>query len=369
MPGRIASVTATALRFPLAPPFRAAVRLIDSVDPVLVRVRDDDGHEGIATAFGFGADDARPIVELVRSLGATRVGGDALATERHWREMHQLLALAGAGGAGLAALSAIDLALWDLAGRRSATPLWRLLGGAREQVRAYASGGSLGLSTDALVDEVMGFVAAGHTAVKLKAGLGEAADRQRLRAVREAAGDRLAIAADGNQQWTAKAAIRWARTMDDLGLAWLEEPVAAGDLQAHAEVRAAVAMDLATGETLFGAAEAHRAIQLRACDILMPNLQRVGGITGWRKVAAAAELAGVRMAGHVYPEFHLHLLCGVGGVGGVDGSAPVLELWPGWPWLWQERIGLDGGCAAPGERPGHGFTLDEALVRAHRSDA
>ena len=366
MPGRIASVTATPLRFPLAPPFGAAVRRIDSVDPVLVRVRDEDGREGIGTAFGFGAADARPIVEVVRSLGETRVGQPALALEHHWREMHQLLALAGAGGAGLAALSAIDLALWDLAGRTAGTPLWRLLGGARERVGVYASGGSLGLSTDALVNEAMGFVEAGHIAVKLKMGHGESADRQRLRAVREAGGAQLAIAADGNQQWTAKAAIRWAHAMEDLQLAWLEEPVPAGDLEAHAEVRSAIAMDLATGETLFGAAEAARAIRSRSCDILMPNLQRVGGITGWRKVAAAAELAGVRMAGHVYPEFHLHLLCATAAV---DGSAPVLELWPGWPWLWQERIELKAGCAAPAERPGHGFTLDEALVRAHRSDA
>ena len=366
MPGRIVSVTATPLRFPLAPPFRAAVRLIDSVDPVLVRVRDEDGREGIASAFGFGAADAKPIVEVLRSLGATRVGQPALAIERHWQEMHALLALAGAGGAGLAALSAIDMALWDLAGRTTGTPLWRLLGGARDQVGVYASGGSLGLSTDALVEEAMAFVEAGHTALKFKAGLGQAIDRQRLHAVREAGGTRLALAADGNQQWTAKAAIGWARAMEDLQLAWLEEPVPAGDLQAHADVRSAIPMDLATGETLFGPADAHRAIRTRACDILMPNLQRVGGITGWRKIAAAAELAGVRMAGHVHPELQLHLLCASGAV---DGRAPVLELWPGWPWLWQERIEVKAGVAAPSERPGHGFTLDEGLVQAHRSEA
>lgn len=366
MPGRIASVTATPLRFPLQPPFRAAVRLIDSVDPVLVRVRDEDGHEGIATAFGFGAADARPIVELVQSLGATRMGQPVLAIERHWQEMHALLALAGVGGAGLAALSAIDMALWDLAGRSSGTPLWRLLGGARQQVGVYASGGSLGLSTEALVQEAMGFIGQGHRAIKVKAGAGPSEDRQRLRALREAGGEGLRIAADGNQQWSAKAAIRWAHAMQDLELAWLEEPVPAADLQAHAQVRQAIAMDLATGETLFGVDQAHRALRTGACDILMPNLQRVAGITGWRKIAAAAELTGVRMAGHVHPEFQLHLLCASGAV---DGREPVLELWPGWPWLWQESIELQDGTARPSERPGHGFTLDEERVSAHRSQA
>jgi hypothetical protein len=93
---------------------------------------------------------------------------------------------------------------------------------------------------------------------------------------------------------------------------------------------------------------------------------RVAGITGWRKVAAAAELAGVRMAGHVHPEFQLHLLCASGAV---QGREPVLELWPGWPWLWQERIEVKDGTARPSERPGHGFTLDEERVQAHRSQA
>jgi L-alanine-DL-glutamate epimerase-like enolase superfamily enzyme len=364
VPARITAVTATPLRFPLAPPFRAAVRRLDSVEPVLVRVRDDQGREGTATAFGFGAADARPIVELVRSLGETRIGQPALGTERHWGEMHQLLALAGVGGAGLAALSAIDLALWDLAGRTLEAPLWRLLGGAREQVGVYASGGSLALSTDALVAEALRFAEAGHRALKLKAGLGTQHDRERLLAVRQAAGAGFALAADGNQQWDAKAAIRWARTMQDLDLAWLEEPVRADDLRAHAEVRSAIPMDLATGETLFGVDAAHRAIQGHACDILMPNLQRVGGISGWRKVAAAAELAGLRVAGHVYPEFHLHLLCATPNV-----AALPLELWPGWPWPWQEPLRVQDGQARPPDAPGHGFTLDEGRVRAHRSDA
>ena len=154
--------------------------------------------------------------------------------------------------------------------------------------------------------------------------------------------------------------------MEDVQLAWLEEPVPAADLSAHAQVRQAITMDLATGETLFGVGEAHRALRAGACDILMPNLQRVAGITGWRKIAAAAELAGVRMAGHVHPEFQLHLLCASGAV---QGREPVLELWSGWPWLWQEGIEVKDGTARPSERPGHGFTLDEERVQAHRSQA
>lgn len=359
---RIASISATPLRFPLSPSFRAAIRLIDSVDVVLVRARDNQGREGNGLAFAFGAADALPVLQVARSLGETRIGMDTLSIERHWREMNQLLALSGSSGIGLAALSAVDMALWDLAGKVLGSPLWQLLGGAREKAGAYASGGSLDLSTDALTREAAAFVNRGHTIIKLKAGHGIDGDRERLLAVREAVGPAVSIAMDGNQQWTPKAAIRWARAMDDCNLLWLEEPVRADDLAGHAEVRGAIPMDLATGETLFGVSQASRAIRERACDILMPNLQRIGGITGWRKVAAAAELAGVEMAGHVYPEVNVHLMC-------ATPNATLVEFWPGWPWLWQESLDVVAGEARPPMGPGLGLTIDEQVVAAHRNEA
>ncbi|MGE0800448.1 MAG: mandelate racemase/muconate lactonizing enzyme family protein [Lautropia sp.] len=359
--GVITAVDVEPLAFPLSPPFRAAVRLIDRVCVALVRVRDDAGREGCGTAFAFGDDDLRPIVAVARALGAGRVGADAAAPERNAREMMAALALAGAGGPAIAALSAIDLALWDLLGQRAGLPLWRLLGAARDSVPTYGSGGSLALPTDALAAEMAGFVAAGHRAVKLKVGHGIAGDRTRIAAVREAVGADVRIAADGNQQWTPKGAIRWAQAMADLDLWWLEEPVRADDLAGHAEVRAGTPIDIASGETLFGASDAARCITTRAVDVVMPNLQRIGGISAWRKVAAAAELAGVPVAAHVYPEVQLHLMC-------AQPNGLVLEWWPGWPWLWQESIAIADGRARPPEQPGLGFTLDTDRVAAHRME-
>jgi L-alanine-DL-glutamate epimerase-like enolase superfamily enzyme len=358
---RIASVEVVPLRFPLVPAFRAAVRTIDSVDPVLVRVRDSDGHEGLGTAFAFGADDARPIVAAANALGRARVGGDPGAPEAHAQQMHAALALAGASGAGLAALAAIDVALWDLAARRARLPLWRMLGGTREAIPAYGSGGSLALATGALLDEVAGFVAAGHRAVKVKAGHGPRGDRERVQALREAFGAGLRIAVDGNQQWTPKAAIRWARELEALDLWWLEEPVRADDVAGHAEVRAAATMDVATGESLWGTGDAMRLVAARGADLLMPNLQRTGGIGAWRRLAAAAGLAGVPVAAHVHPEVQVHLMC-------ATPNAVALECWPGWPWLWQEPLSVRDGLATPPHAPGLGFTLDEARVAAHRAD-
>lgn len=358
---RIASVEVVPLRFAIEPAFRAAVRTIDSIDPVLVRLRDADGVEGVGTAFAFGAGDALPIVAAARALGAARVGGDARAPESHARAMQQSLAIAGATGAALAALSAIEVALWDLAARRASVPLWRLLGGARDAVPAYGSGGSLALSTAGLVDEVGRFVAAGHRAVKVKAGHGIAGDRERLQALRDAFGPSLAIAVDGNQQWTPKAAIRWAHEMARFEPWWLEEPVRADDVAGHVEVRAAVSMDVATGESLHGTADPMRLVAARGADVLMPNLQRIGGIAAWRRVAAAAELAGLSVAAHVHPEVQVHLCC-------ATPNAVALECWPGWPWLWQEPLAVRDGVARPPEAPGLGFTPDEARIATHRVD-
>lgn len=357
---RIAGVDLRPLAFPLPRPFRAAVRVIDSTNVLLATVRTDDGRCGHGYAFAFGAPDLAPIHATAQALVPVLVGAEALAPERHWLAMHRALALAGAGGPALAALGALDIALWDLAGRLCGQPLHRLLGGARDRIPAYGSGGSLDLGTPELAAEAAGFAREGYGAYKFKAGHGLAEDTARLRAVRDAAGPGLRLIVDGNQQWGAKDALRAARAFEPAGLWWLEEPVPAGDVAACAEVRAGSPVEIATGETNFGVAEFGRLLAARAADIVMPNLQRVGGITGWRKVAALAEAAGVPIASHVYAEIGVHLMCAVP-------NGLVLEVLPWWPRLFVEPLRLEGGAAIPPEAPGLGLTLDEDVVRRHRA--
>lgn len=361
MTARIAQIEVTPLRVPLEPPFMAAFHLISSVDPVLVRVRDTEGVQGIGLAFSFGARDARAVLEVARGLAPLIEGGEAVCVERHHANMHGALNFAGAGGPALAALSAIDLALWDLSARRAGMPLWRMLGGARSAVDAYGSGGSLGLADDALRAEVGAFVAAGHQAVKIKGGLGTARDAARLALLRRDFGADLKVAVDANQQFDAKSAIRWARALQEFRPWWIEEPVNAADVEGHARVRSAVDIDVATGETLFGMDRAVAMIEGGGADVLMPNLQRIGGITAWLRVAALAQLRHVRMAAHVHPEFQIHLMCG-------HPSGHVLECWSGWPWLWCETLQIRNGQALAPEAPGIGFTLDESRVAAWRAD-
>ena len=355
---RIEHVEQTRLTFPLATPFRAAIRLIASVDILLMRVHTQHAM-GVGYAFAFGARDLAPIAVATEGLAEVLIGKDPVQTERHWAAMHHALALVGAGGPTLAALSALDIALWDLTGQTAGLSLAVLLGSSRDSVPVYGSGGSLELDTAQLIEEAQRFAALGYPAFKFKAGHGVGQDCERLGALRQALGPRFKLIVDANQQWSVKQALQAARAFEPHGVWWLEEPVPAQDIEACARVRAAAPIDIATGETNFGVPDFARLLGHGAADILMPNLQRVGGITGWRKVAAFAELHGIPVASHVYPEIGVHLLC----------AAPnglTLEVLPWWPKLFVEPLAIDGGQARPPPAPGIGLTLDDAVLAAHR---
>ena len=357
-PARIETFELTALSFPLNPPFRAAIRLIDTVDILLIRLRAGNGLMGCGYAFAFGPADLAPVLAGAKGLCSLLVGEDANKIERLWARMTRALALVGASGPMLAALSAIDIALWDLAGQACGRPVADMLGGARDAIPVYGSNGSLQLTVDELVTEASGFAQLGYPAYKFKIGTSLARDVDRVRAVREAVGPSFKLMADGTQQWSPKEAIRVAQALAPYDLWWLEEPVNAQDIEGCAEVRRAVPMNIATGETNFGVTESARLLQLGAADVLMPNLQRVGGITGWRKIAAMAEMHRIPMASHVYGEIGVHLMCGVP-------NALTLEVVPWWPKLFKESLAIKDGMASPPSRPGLGLTLDEALVEAH----
>ena len=353
----IARVDIDVLSFPIEPPFRAAVRLIPTVDCVLCRVTTQDDVTGAGYAFAFGVEEARVLAVLARMLADRLAGFDAIATEAAWGHLWTSLALLGQPGAGVTALAALDMALWDIKGRVLGQPLYRVLGAARSSIPTYGSGGSLGSETDALLAEMADYVAAGHRAVKMK--LGRPDDRERVAAVREAVGRDVRIIVDATQSFTPKQALAATRALEPLDIWWLEEPVPARRIDWCAEVRAASPIPVATGETNFTTDDFRRILQAGAADILMPNLQRVGGITPWLRVASAAAVHGVPIASHVSAEINAHLLCGVP-------NGLVLEMVPWWPRLFDGELEVRDGHAAPPERPGFGFDIDPDVVARRR---
>src|SRR5690606_1775578 len=200
MEARIRQIDVRLARFPLAEPFSSSVVRVDAVYLALVELHGPD-ESGIAYGFGFSRSDAALIAAAVRELAEFAIGHDLFATGALWQRMHAALAFSGRGGAGLAALSVIDMAAWDARARHLGLPLAKLIGSARDAVPAYGSSGSLSLSPQALAEEMAGFARAGYSRMKLKLGPSLRENRLRLRAVRDAVGEDAELYVDGNQQW------------------------------------------------------------------------------------------------------------------------------------------------------------------------
>lgn len=352
----IRGLTVRRARFPLERPFRSAVVVVDAVHLTILELETGEGICGIAYGFGFADADAGMIAAALTALQDVVVGEDAMATEALWRRMGDALTFAGRGGPALAALSVIDMAAWDARAKALDLPLHRLLGAARQDVPVYASGGSLAGSPADLAAEMEAYAAAGQVEMKLKLGASLADNVARLAAVREAVGPRPVLYADGNQQWRAAEAFRMADALARFDLGWLEEPLAAEAIDELADLRSRLPMPVATGETNFGLDDFRRLIARRAADVLMPNLQRVGGVTGWMRIAHAAALNGIAMASHVDTQFMLPLICAAP-------TGKTLEHVPWWPNPFNEQLRIDRGRATPMEAPGFGVTLDETRIR------
>ena len=228
----------------------------------------------------------------------------AYASARGW------LGLAGYQGLALAAVAGLDIALWDALAQAAGLPLAVLLGGTLAPVPAYNSNG-LGLippenaATEALelLDE------GGFAALKVRVGRARAADDvAAVRRVRAAVGEEVTLVADYNQGLSLGEALERCRALDGEGLAWIEEPLRYDDLDGHARLAADLATPVMLGENFYGPRAMYEAIRSRACDLVMPDLMRIGGVTGWLQAAAIADVTGLPMSSHLYPEVSGHLL-------------------------------------------------------------
>lgn len=355
---KISRVRPQLLSLPLPRPVRTAVHEIRTVDTVLVELETDAGVVGLGFCFAFGRHRARALHALVDDLIPLYEGENPLAAralfESAWRSINFL----GHAGAAVMALSALDTACWDLAAKDAGVPLFRFLGGVRDRIPAYASSGLwLDATVDELVAEAQDFLARGHRAVKMRLGRSPKEDLERVRLLREAIGPRVKLLADANQGWDEATAIRVGRELEPFDLYWLEEPLPYEDLEGCARVAAALTTPIATGETHYGSLAIKRHLELRAADILMPDLQRMGGVTGFLKAATLCEAFGVPVASHLFMEATSHLLA----------AAPnglILEHMEWWQELFDEPLPLVEGHILLPDKPGIGLGLDrKALAR------
>lgn len=357
------AIRARAVTLPLRRPIVARIATIGDWPVVLIDLATDEGVVGRSYLEPYAPHAARTLVAMLRDL-ETLLRGRAVQPLELFAAARKSLHFVGYAGLSMIAASGIDMAAWDALARAAGMPLCELLGGSRAPVPAYNSNGLWLQPPDRLGDEALALVEEGGFS-GLKMRLGRADPREDIaavQAVRDAVGPRCELMADYNQGLNRADALRRCRAVDDLGLAWIEEPIVYDDLDGCAQLAAELRTPLSIGENFYGPRELHDALARKACDLVMPDFMRIGGVTGWCRAAAIAGAAGVPMSTHLYPEVAAHAMR-------VTETAHWLE-WQDWlePLLTQPYAVRAGHLEIP-DRPGVGLEWDEAAVAAHLVDA
>jgi D-arabinonate dehydratase len=366
----IREVDSFAISIPLDEPVAFATRVVEQRDHAVVRVRTEDGLEGVGYTLGYGG--AGLVADAVSELLAPIVAGeDPRDTTRLWREMFDGTVQIGRKGVVLRAISIVDTALWDLKAKAAGMPLYKLLGGSAERVPAYASGGyyrdEKGL--DGLRTEMERYVERGHDAVKMKVGR-EPLEREieRVGAVRDAIGPHCTLLMDANGAWDHKQeAVRACRAFAESDPYWIEEPVMPDSVELMHEVNEALSYPVVSGELEFSRYGFAELLREGAIEIVQPDVSVVGGVTEWLRVANTAASHDVPVAPHYNWDLHVQLL------GAVENG-----LWAEYFYrdsdvkafddVLENPMEPDDGALVVPDRPGHGVTFDETALESYRLD-
>ncbi len=364
---RIENVSACTIRLPLDRPTTFATRNVVAREYALVRVRGDDGVEGIGFCYGGNSAARLVTTAVVDLLAPMLVGEDCHAVERHWEAMYAEALLQGRVGAVMRAISILDTALWDRNARAAGLPLFRFLGAHRtDLVPAYASGGYYleGKTPQMLGEEMARYVAMGFQAVKMKVGaLDVRQEEDRIRAAREAIGPDVLLMLDANNAWKdLPTAMRHMRVLEPYDPYWIEEPFSPDDIDNHARLAEASAVPVATGEIEAGRWRFKHLLERGAAAILQADAAVCGGITEWRRIAATAASFGVNMCPHWFHDLHVHLVAAVP-------NGQFVEFFPdsevlNFRKLINRQLEVRDGALVLPEGPGLGFEFDPDAVSA-----
>jgi mandelate racemase len=338
------------VRVPLQEPHRTASGVITESPLVLTDVITDEGLAGHSIVFTYTAAALQPTADLIRNIEPL-LTGEPLAPIEIEHKLAQRFRLLGTQGLTGMALAGIDMALWDALARTHATSLVRLLGGVEKPSRAYGAVGYEGASGSARVAEE--WARRGFTGVKAKIGYPDVKeDLDVIRAMRAAVGPDVAIMVDYNQSLTPAEAVQRLRVLDDEGLTWVEEPTLAHDYEGTAFIAREVQTPIQCGENWWGIQDLKHAIGAHASDYIMPDVMKIGGVTGWLRAASLAEAHGIRVSNHLWPEISAQLLC-------VTPTAHWLEYADWWNMIVAEPLRIECGMALPQGALGAGVEWNE----------
>jgi mandelate racemase len=307
---RIQAIRARPVAAPMKRPLATGGGKLTEAALLLIDLQTDQGIVGRSYLFGFGRQNNLPPLAKVVEAMAEMVKGDAVAPFELEKKLRARYTLLGVHNLILFAMSGIDMAAWDALAQSLRQPLVRVLGGAPRSIPAYNSKGLGILPLKELESEAVDLVEEGFRAVKVRLGRAEAKDDlEALRAVKKAIGPDITLMVDFNQALSVAEAIRRGRMIDaEGGVLWIEEPVRADDFAGNARVAREVATPIQIGENFMGPEQMAQALAAGACDYVMPDAQRIGGVTGWMRAAALAQAAGLEMSSHLFPEVSCQLL-------------------------------------------------------------
>jgi L-alanine-DL-glutamate epimerase-like enolase superfamily enzyme len=318
-----------------------------------VRVRDADGAEGVGYTYTVGRNGAAVDAVLSRELTEIMAGEEADDIERLWLKAWWALHYGGRGGPTVLAISAVDMALWDLKARRAKLPLWNLLGGYDRKVPCYAGGIDLDLPLEALLRQTDDNLAKGFRAIKMKVGRKNLfEDVERVAAMREHLGAGFPLMVDANMKWGVDEAIRAARALQPHDLTWLEEPTIPDDPAGHARIVREGGLPIAAGENLRSLWEFKAYIAAGAVTYPEPDVTNCGGVTPFMKIARLAEAFNLPVTSHGAHDVTVHLLAACPNRSFLEAHGFGLDRYIA------EPLKIEEGVAIAPNRPGHGITFD-----------
>jgi L-alanine-DL-glutamate epimerase-like enolase superfamily enzyme len=356
---KIEKVKVSVLRVVPSTPYEAAGKTVDAYWHVLAEIMTSDGVRGFGYTVAPGTSMVPAMASATRELSQVLIGMHVLETEAAWERMTRKGSWIGPGGLLHQAISPLDIAMWDAAGKTLGQPLYRLLGGYRDRLPVYGSDGFwYSLPPEQLAATAARYVSEGYTAVKLRLGHEKDPAREvsRVNAVREAVGPDVRILVDATETWDTATALDTGHALQEAGIHWLEDPISTDNVAGLARLCQQLRVRIATGEHLYRVTDFARLFEAGATGIALIDLGRIGGITPWRRVAALAHAYDIPVCGHVLPEVHVHLTAAVPNgylVEYVPRSAGILRSMPV----------IEGGCLVAPKLPGLGLELDDDAVR------
>jgi L-alanine-DL-glutamate epimerase-like enolase superfamily enzyme len=333
---------------------------IEKINPIIVQLTADNGLEAFGLAMTENDRQVKSLKASIEDLREIVIGQDVFRWADAWQKLYEGTGHMGHSGYGIYALSAIDTAMWILRAKELGLPLCHLLGGFRERVPVYASHKLFrNWSLDELQKDAASLVEKGFRAIKMNMGDKPfEVELERLKAVREAVGKDIDILIDINWAWTVADTIRIGRKLEDYGAYWIEDPLASDDPDQLAQVADALDIPIADGETYCTKYGFRQLIEKRAADILIIDLQRVGGITEWIKVAAMAEAWNIPVASHMFPIFSMHLVAAVP-------NGLTVEYMPFEDVMYQTPPPVKDGYMEIPAVPGLGLELDPETLKKY----